>query len=121
MSFSTLPGDRSGCTTCCPWGGAVIAVVACLEPTRTDTEIKEGVIQVPADSRMIAQAIDSLLIDPVRLGLINLGAAYVGSLPRPIESARALLREFRAACSPDVKLHHDDNVELIDRLACDVA
>ena len=49
-------------------GCAVIAVVACLDQTRTDVEFKEGVIQVPADGRMIAQAIDSLLIDPVRLG-----------------------------------------------------
>jgi len=103
-------------------GCAVIAVVACLDQTRTDAEFKEGVIQVPADGRMIAQAIDSLLIDPVRLGaLTDHGTAYVGSLPRPIESARALLREFRAACTPDVKLHHGDDDEIHDDPLFDVA
>ena len=57
-------------------------------------------IQVPADGRMIAQAIDSLLIDPVRLSALTFhGSAYVGRLPRPRETAHALLREFRAACA----------------------
>ena len=41
------------------------------------------------------------------------GTAYVGSLPRPIESARILLREFRAACTPDVKLHRGDDDEFM--------
>ena len=59
--------------------------------------VKKGVIQVPADGRMIAQAIDSLLIDPVRLSALTFhGSAYVGRLPRPRETAHALLREFRA-------------------------
>ena len=96
-------------------GCAVIAVVACLDQTSADAENKEGVIQVPADGRMIAQAIDSLLIDPVRLGALTFhGTAYVGRLPRPVETAHALLREFRAACAPDVKLHNGGDVELVD-------
>ena len=81
-------------------GCAVIAVVACLDQTSADAEYKEGVIQVPANGRMIAQAIDSLLIDPVRLGALTFhGSAYVGRLSRPVETAHALLRAFRAACA----------------------
>ena len=96
-------------------GCAVIAVVACLDQTSADAEYKEGVIQVPANGRIIAQAIDSLLIDPVRLGALTFhGSAYVGRLSRPVETAHALLREFRAACAPDVKLHNGGDVELVD-------
>ena len=84
--------------------------------------VKKGVIQVPADGRMIAQAIDSLLIDPVRLSALTFhGSAYVGRLPRPRETAHALLREFRAACAPDVKLHNGGDVELVDDPLFDVA
>jgi hypothetical protein len=103
-------------------GCAVIAVVACLDQTNANAEYKEGMIQVPANGRMIAQAIDSLLIDPVRLGALTFhGSAYVGRLPRPRETAHALLREFRAACAPDVKLHHGGDVEFIDDPLFDVA
>ena len=103
-------------------GCAVIAVVACLDQTSADAEYKEGVIQVPANGRMIAQAIDSLLIDPVRLGALTFhGSAYVKRLPRPRETAHALLREFRAACAPDVKLRHGGDVEFIDDPLFDVA
>ena len=103
-------------------GCAVIAVVACLDQTSADAEYKEGVIQVPANGRMIAQAIDSLLIDPVRLGALTFhGSAYVGRLSRPVETAHSLLREFRAACTPDVKLHHGGDVEFIDDPLFDVA
>jgi hypothetical protein len=71
---------------------------------------------------MIAQAIDSLLIDPVRLGALTFhGSAYVGRLPRPRETAHALFREFRAACAPDLKLHHGGDVEFIDDPLFDVA
>ncbi len=103
-------------------GCAVIAVVACLDQTSADAEYKEGVIQVPANGRMIAQAIDSLLIDPVRLGALTFhGSAYVGRLPRPRETAHALFREFRTACAPDLKLHHGGDVEFIDDPLFDVA
>ena len=79
-------------------------------------------IQVPAHGRMIAQAIDSLLIDPVRLGALTFhGSAFVGRLPRPIATAHAPLREFRAACAPDMKSHLGGNVEFIDDPLFDVA
>ena len=46
--------------------------------------IQGGSDSGPANGRMIAQAIDSLLIDPVRLGALTFhGSAYVGRLPRP--------------------------------------
>ena len=96
-------------------GCTVIAVAACLDWPTTDAELKEGVIQVAADGRTIAQSIDSLLIDPVRLGALTLrGRALVESLSRPIDTAHALLHEFHAACAPDVKLHHGEHVKGID-------
>ena len=99
-------------------GCPVIAVVASLDRFPADAEFREGVIHVPADGHRIAQAIDSLLIDPVRLGELTIrGTACVRSMPRPIEAAWALLREFRAACGPDVKLHHSrDDKAADDRL-----
>ena len=88
-------------------GCAVIAVAAGPERSDSDSEYREGVIRVPGEGRVIAQTIDSLLIDPVRLtALKSLGGAYVRSLPRPIETARALLRKYVAACAPEVNLHH---------------
>jgi len=82
---------------------AVRAVPMDPNPCNTHPEFQQGMIQVPADGRMIAQAIDSLLIDPVRLGALTFhGSAFVGRLPRPIATAHAPLREFRAACAPDV-------------------
>ena len=81
-------------------GCAVIAVAAGPERSDSDSEYREGVIRVPGEGRVIAQTIDSLLIDPVRLtALKSLGGAYVRSLPRPIETARALLRKYVAACA----------------------
>ena len=66
----------------------MIAVVASLDRFPADAEFREGVIHVPADGHRIAQAIDSLLIDPVRLGELTIrGAACVRSMPRPIEAA----------------------------------
>jgi hypothetical protein len=103
-------------------GCPVIAVVASLDQPPADAEFKEGVIHVPAEGHRIAQSIDSLLIDRIRLGALTIrSAAAVRSMPRPIEAARALLREFRAACRPDVKLHHSRDDQSIDEPLFDVA
>ena len=69
-------------------GCPVIAVMTSMDRTSVDAEFNKGIIQVPANGRVIAQTIDSLLIDPVRLGGVTIhGAAYIETLARPIETA----------------------------------
>ena len=132
--FSAILHDRPICVVIYPsgepiWlhdlvarGCAVIAVAACLDQTNPEAEYKEGVIRVPANGRMIAQAIDSLLIDQVRFGALTArGCVVVKGMPRPIEAARSLLREFRNACAPDLKVHHEGQVEIVDDLRFEVA
>ena len=78
----------------------MIAVAFGQDRSDPDAEYGEGAIPVPGEARVIAQTIDSLLIDPVRLSTLKaLGGAYVRSLPRPIETARTLLRKYVAACA----------------------
>ena len=102
--------------------GLFIAVVASVIQPPVDVEFKEGVIHVPYESHQIAQAIESLLIDRIRLGALKIrSAAVVTSMPRPIEATQALLREFRAACREEVKLHQSRDDQSIDRLLSDVA
>ena len=65
-------------------------------PSR-DAELTRGVIEVQPSASEIARAINSLLIDRIRLGSLVLRAAdHVRSLPVPAGAARALLEQFRA-------------------------
>jgi hypothetical protein len=103
-------------------GCPVIAVVSSSAHRSPGAEFKEGVICVPADGHMIAQAIESLLIDSIRLGqLMFRSAAAVRSMPGPIEAACAILREYRAACGQDVIQHHISEEWLIDGPRSEVA
>ncbi len=104
-------------------GCAVVSIVACLDPNSFDAESEDGVIRVPAEGRIIAQTVDSLLIDSIRLSALTVrGHAYVSRLPRPIATARALLHEFHTACTPGLKLRRGDHVEPVkDRSHLDVA
>jgi glycosyltransferase involved in cell wall biosynthesis len=133
-AFEAFLKDRPICVVLCPsgrppWlhalqakGCPVIAVVASVIQPPVDVEFKEGVIHVPYESHQIAQAIESLLIDRIRLGALKIrSAAVVTSMPRPIEATQALLREFRAACREEVKLHQSRDDQSIDRLLSDVA
>ena len=125
--FSAMLQDRPVCVAIYPsgepiWlrnlvarGCGVVALASCLDHLNPEAEDKEGLIRVPASGRAIAQAIDSLLIDPVRLGaLMARGSAVVKGLPRPIEAARALLREFQNPSAPDLKVHHEAQGERVD-------
>jgi hypothetical protein len=103
-------------------GCPVIAVVASLLKPPADAEFKEGVIHVPAEGHLIAQAIESLVIDRIRLGqLLIRSAAAVRSMPGPVEAARVLLREFRAAVSQDLTLYQSRDHRSIDDFLSDVA
>jgi glycosyltransferase involved in cell wall biosynthesis len=133
-AFEAFLKDRPICVVLCPSGRPrylhdllakgcpVIAVVASVIQPPVDVEFKEGVIHVPAEDHLIAQAIESLLIDGIRLGeLMIRSAAAVRSIPGPIEATRSLLREFRAACRQEVRLHQSSDDQSIDRPLCDVA
>ena len=133
-AYELLLTDRPICVLLCPsgrppWlhdlmakGCPVIAVVASVLQAPVDVEFRAGVIQVAAEAHGITQAIESLLIDPVRLGALTIrNAAAVRSMPRPIEAARALLREFRAAGRTEVKVHFGRNDHSINDPLFDVA
>jgi hypothetical protein len=65
------------------------------------SERDAGFVSVDADARALANAIDSLLIDPARLGrLLFLAADRARDLPGPRQAARAILRAFASAVAP---------------------
>jgi glycosyltransferase involved in cell wall biosynthesis len=116
--FEAFLKDRPICVVLCPsgrppWlhdlqakGCPVIAVVSSVIQPSVDVEFKEGVIHVSIESHEIAQAIESLLIDRIRLGALKIRCAtVVASMPGPIEAAQVLLREFRAKSRKEVRLH----------------
>ena len=76
-------------------GCPVIVVVSTGDPPPMAREEEEGHVAAPADSVAIARAIDSLLIDPVRLGLVTYRAAdRVRDMPDAGAAAWELLRAF---------------------------
>ena len=93
-------------------GAPVITVSRCSNPCDARSEFEQGVIDVPADAPLIAQAMDALLIDPVRCNALALRAAdYLRRVPRPVDTARALLRIFENTGREELKLH-DSNDDL---------
>jgi glycosyltransferase involved in cell wall biosynthesis len=133
-AYELLLKDRPICVVLCPsgrppWlhdllakGCPVIAVVASVLQAPVDVEFRGGVIQIAAEAHEITQTIESLLINPVRLSSLTIrSAAAVRSMPRPIEAARALLREFRAACRPEVKVYFGSDDHSNNDLLFDVA
>jgi glycosyltransferase involved in cell wall biosynthesis len=88
-------------------GCPVIAVASCLGHHHVVSESVEGVIGAYAEADAITEAIDSLLIDRIRLtALTSRAADRVGDMPDAGEAARALLRAFDAAGEPTVSNHH---------------
>ncbi len=68
-----------------------------------------GVIEVHPDGWEIARAIDSLVIDRIRLGsLVLRSAEHLRNLPSPAARARALIEEFRAVRNAGRSLGHQD-------------
>ncbi|MGO9596801.1 MAG: glycosyltransferase [Isosphaeraceae bacterium] len=87
-------------------GAPVITVSRCSNPCDASSEFERAVIDVPADASLIAQAMDALLIDPVRCSALALRAAdYLRRMPRPVDTARALLRAYRGDSHEELKLH----------------
>jgi hypothetical protein len=70
-------------------------------PSR-EAELTRGVIEVQPIGSEIARAINSLLIDRIRLGSLVLRAAeHVRDLASPASAARALVEQFRAIRDTD--------------------
>jgi glycosyltransferase involved in cell wall biosynthesis len=79
----------SGCPT-------IVVNLPGLLPSREAEQLR-GVIEVQPSASEIARAINSLLIDRIRLGSLVLRATdHVRNLPVPAGAARALLEQFRA-------------------------
>jgi hypothetical protein len=71
-----------------------------------DTETTEGIVTVPIDAVAIAHAVDSLLVDPVRLSaLIQRSASLVRDMGNLRDTATFLLKILESARPA---AHHDD-------------
>lgn len=120
--YEALISERPVCVTLYPskrplWvydlmaaGCPVIAVNACAGRPLAAPESAEGLIGAHADAGAIARAVDSLLVDHVRLSaLTHRAVERAGELPDACEAARALLRAYDPAGSPIVStLRRDD-------------
>jgi hypothetical protein len=81
-------------------GCPVIAVGPPAGDRLTASERDAGFVSIDADARTLANTIDSLLIDPVRLGrLLFLAADRVRDLQGPCEAAQAILRASASAAA----------------------
>jgi hypothetical protein len=84
----------------------VISVSSQRSTQLADREFKHGIVPIPGDRLMIAQAIESLLIDRILLGALMIRSRnFVSTLPAPIEAARAILDEIQSVIGVDLKLH----------------
>jgi glycosyltransferase involved in cell wall biosynthesis len=82
-------------------GCPVIAVGPPARDRHAASERDAGFVSVDAVARTIANTIDSLLIDPARLGrLLFLAADRTRDLPGPRQAAEAMLRAFASAAAP---------------------
>jgi hypothetical protein len=107
--FDRLLASQPVCVLLCPSGRSprafditasgcptIVVNLPGLLPSR-EAELTRGVIEVQPSAAEIARAINSLLIDRIRLGSLVLRAAdHVRNLPVPAGAARALLEQFRA-------------------------
>lgn len=91
-------------------GCPVVAVASCVEHPLAARESTEGFVTAHADADSIAFAIESLLIDRIRLSRLTLRAAdRVRSMPEAREAALALLRALDTPASSRVgPLHRDE-------------
>lgn len=88
-------------------GCPVIAVGPPAGDRLAAAERDAGFLRIDADPRAVAGAIESLLIDPVRLGrLLFLAADRVRDLPGPCEAAEAFLRAFASAAATSGAVTH---------------
>jgi glycosyltransferase involved in cell wall biosynthesis len=126
-AFNLLLAQRPICVLLCPSGrpprvldmaasGCPVIVVRMRgEPVRRDVELTQGVIEVQAKGLDIARAIDSLLVDRVRLSSLTVHAAeHVRRLPPPVAAARALIEDFRSTCGADLNPRHRDGPSTLD-------
>jgi glycosyltransferase involved in cell wall biosynthesis len=107
--FDRLLASQPVCVLLCPSGRSprafditasgcptIVVNLPGLLPSR-EAEQTRGVIEVQPSASEIARAINSLLIDRIRLGSLVLRATdHVRNLPVPAGAARALLEQFRA-------------------------
>ena len=133
QAYDLLLARRPICVLLCPSGRPprvtgmtasgcpVIVVKTRGEPIRKDVEMSQGVIEVQAESWDIARAIDSLLIDRVRLGSLTMHAGeYLRGLPDPAEVAQTLIEQFRLHGETDRNPGQGDgltSIEATHRLA----
>jgi glycosyltransferase involved in cell wall biosynthesis len=87
-------------------GCPVISVSSHRSTQLADREFKHGIVPIPGDRLLIAQAIESLLIDRILLGsLLIRSRNFVSTLPAPIEAARVILHELQGVTGADLRLH----------------
>ena len=111
--FEELLSERPICLALYPWvrpawvhdlmaaGCPVIAGSPGAQRCFPDTEATEGLISVPDSADAIAEAIDSLLIDRIRLSALTLrAAARLRDMVDVREAARTLLTHLKVPASP---------------------
>jgi hypothetical protein len=119
--FEVLIAERPVCVVLYPsgmplWvydllacGCPVVAVAACVDNPSEEPEFLEGFVTAPADAGMLASAIESLLVDRIRMSVLTYrGAARVRAMPDATEAARMLLRALVTAGTPALKPHQGD-------------
>ena len=108
-AFHLLLAQRPICVLLCPSGrpprmldmvasGCPVVVVRMPgEQFRRQDELSRVLIEVQAQGSDIARAIESLLVDRVRLASLMVHAAeYVRNLPAPGAAARGMIDDFRS-------------------------
>jgi hypothetical protein len=91
-------------------GCPVIAASPRIGDGRASSEAVEGIVAVDADAASIANAIDSLLVDRVRLNrLLGRAADRVRDLPDSRGAAGVLLRAHELAGSSGVSPCHQNS------------
>jgi glycosyltransferase involved in cell wall biosynthesis len=119
--FAVLIAERPVCVVLYPsgmplWvydllacGCPVVTVAACVDNLSEEPELLEGFVSAPADTGMLAGAIESLLVDRIRMSVLTLrGAERVRAMPDATEAARMLLRACVTAGSPALNAHRRD-------------
>jgi glycosyltransferase involved in cell wall biosynthesis len=119
--FADLIAERPVCVVLYPsgmpvWvydllaqGCPVVRVAACRESLSAEPELSEGFVTAPADAMALAGAIESLLVDRIRMSILTYrGAERVRAMPDATEAARMLLRALATAGPPALNPYQAD-------------